>query len=238
MTDVLKAALKESVGTNDFDRLNYLKQQFFKSRQVGVCEAAYRLIPGLHMTYSNVKVIFLATGFPENRTVYFKRISGDDDKELHNENALGNDDLPPDEIVDTEPVDKGNQSNIVKISGRDGTYEITISAHDKYGQRPAELDNICFAQFAMAYESVKGIPKKEIGLMDGFVHTGRGKILRFDTDEGLPKFIRLTNGSYMKLRGKPYVLRLHASHRKQGYEELYAELQLYYPWRNEVEDLA
>ena len=75
MTEVLKAALKDCEGCNDFDRLNYLKKQYFKSRQVNVCEAAYRLIPGLNMKGSNVKTKFVATGFPENRTIYFQKIT-------------------------------------------------------------------------------------------------------------------------------------------------------------------
>ena len=248
MTEVLKTALKESVGTNDFDKLNYLKRQYFKSRQVGVCEAAYRLIPGLHMTYSSSKKIFVATGYPENRTVYYKKIGGDNDKDLEQENHLGENDQGSGNEEEDEPegtqtnaevtdeIDEENESmekmaksNVVTFRHKPGTYEVMVSLHEKYEKRPAELENICFCQFAMAYDSVKALPKKV---------TGRSQIKRFDNGEDLPPIIELSNGTFMKLRTKPYVIKLHASHRKQGYEELYAELQLYYPWRNEVIDLS
>ena len=41
----------------------------------------------------------------------------------------------------------------------------------------------------------------------------------------------------MKLRETAYVLRIHASKKKQGYEEYYAELLLFLPYRNEENDL-
>ena len=42
----------------------------------------------------------------------------------------------------------------------------------------------------------------------------------------------------MKLRETPYILRIHASKKKQGHEEYYAELLLYCPFRNELNDLS
>ena len=61
----------------------------------------------------------------------------------------------------------------------------------------------------------------------------------FGSDVSLPMFITLNNptSTTMKLRNTPKVLRVHKSHKKKGYEELYSELLLFYPWRNEEEDL-
>ena len=114
---------------------------------------------------------------------------------------------------------------------------MSTSPHEKYSMRPKELENICFAQFVQAYDSIKSLPKNQIEQMIGDIHSDTGFIERFDNFEELPLYIRLSNGNFMKLRSKPYVLRLHASHKKKGYEEAYSELQLYLPWRNETIDL-
>ena len=42
----------------------------------------------------------------------------------------------------------------------------------------------------------------------------------------------------MRLRDTPYILRIHSSKKKQGHEEYYAELLLFYPYRNEENDLT
>ena len=41
----------------------------------------------------------------------------------------------------------------------------------------------------------------------------------------------------MKLRTMPRVLRIHKSSKKRGFEEVYSELLLFYPWRNEEIDI-
>jgi hypothetical protein len=41
----------------------------------------------------------------------------------------------------------------------------------------------------------------------------------------------------MRLRGFPSVLRIHSSKKKEGHEQYFSELMLFYPWRNEIEDL-
>ena len=59
----------------------------------------------------------------------------------------------------------------------------------------------------------------------------------FGTDDTLPLFIQLEDGSIMKARSHPSIIRLHASKKKKGYEEPYAELLLFLPWRNEIKEL-
>ena len=60
-----------------------------------------------------------------------------------------------------------------------------------------------------------------------------------DSNFELPKYIILANkdSTTMKLRSSPKVLRIHKSFKKKGYEEAYADLLLFYPWRDEVKDL-
>ena len=48
----------------------------------------------------------------------------------------------------------------------------------------------------------------------------------------LPKYIRLDTGTVYSLRRVPKVLRIHASSKKAGDEEYFAELQLFSSWRS------
>lgn len=41
---------------------------------MGECEALYRIFPELHLSHSNVKCLFVATGFPINRSKFLVRI--------------------------------------------------------------------------------------------------------------------------------------------------------------------
>ena len=284
MTEVLKAAIKASKDcTNDFDRLNYIKLQFFKSRQVSVCEAAYRLIPGLHMKDSNTKAKYVGTGFPQNRSQVFKKVyeskqkvrkgdqknenemadDGDEEmnvyaaeeKEVDNlnkekdgkedegieENKTTEDGNEDDDEIDCDSdneehhhSEKQTDSKIVTIQGREGKFMETSTLHEKYSMRPDELSNVTFAEFVMAYDV--GKLRKDEFLIDG-VYYDTGKIKRFDSENYLPEVIRLKNGTIMRCRSQPYILRIHSSSKKQGHEGPYSELMLYLPWRNEAKDL-
>ena len=47
--------------------------------------------------------------------------------------------------------------------------------------------------------------------------------------------IRLESGTYMALRSKPFILRIHSSKKKEYMEGIYSELLLYFPWNSEKE---
>ena len=46
---LLKEALKEKRGAEKFDLMNHLKKTYFFNTQTCVCDAAYKLIPGLEL---------------------------------------------------------------------------------------------------------------------------------------------------------------------------------------------
>ena len=218
LTKALREALKDKKQCSDLERLNYLKKVYFTHRQVNVCEATYRLINGLNLKGSNVKTKFVQTGFPENRSAFFRKVkpkvegdeSGDEEKE-------------------------GNEAATqVTIPGRDGTFTQAIPIHEKYAERPTVLDKMCLAQFAISYETSKRPKKEELKKDES---EAKQEVAIFGTDIMLPKYIFLQNGSVMKLRTTSSILRIHASSKKKGYEEIFAELQLFYPWRSEYEDL-
>ena len=62
-----------------------LANEFSSHRQVGESEAYYKLFPELHLTQSSVKTVFVATGFPEDRNVFLRKVktkgkTGSDDE--------------------------------------------------------------------------------------------------------------------------------------------------------------
>ena len=63
-----------------------------------------------------------------------------------------------------------------------------------------------------------------------------GNLKRFKTNVAMPKYIILQEtGTYMALKTRPIILRLHASKKKEYLEGIYSELLLYLPWREESE---
>ena len=81
LTKLLITALKEKRGADRFDMLNHLKKVYFTHSQTCVCEAAYRLIPGLDLKGSSVNCLFVTSGFPHKRKTYVRTIEKEDDKE-------------------------------------------------------------------------------------------------------------------------------------------------------------
>ena len=115
---------------------------YFKFKQVSVAEAAYRLIRGLDLKKSNIASIYLATGYPRNRSSFFKPV------------------VSKEESVDTaklngeeQPFDETDESVPVKLEVRQGEFHEVVTIHKKYSQRPKILNDICLAQFATLYTS-------------------------------------------------------------------------------------
>ena len=230
LTQVLQKALKESKHTNDFDRLNYLKKVFFTHRQVCVSEAAYRLISSLSLKGSNVKCKFLPSGFPENRTTFLRRVCEEDE----DDEIIDEDD--DESATEDEPIHPTPRSNIVTISNREGKYCMTQTLHEKYEERPLILKEMCLAQFTSHYEMCAKLPKKIE--MDGNASKDKSDQTIFRTDVRLPLFIKLNDKkeSCMKLRGTPFVLRMHK--KKLSHEQVYSEMLLFLPYMNETAEFS
>ena len=74
MTSFLKQALNSQTGKSVKEKINALKTAYLLNRQVGESESCYRILPGMRLKDSNISTIFIQTGFPENRTEFYKRI--------------------------------------------------------------------------------------------------------------------------------------------------------------------
>ena len=82
-------------------------------------EAVYRFFPGMAMKKSNIGTVFVQTGFPEHRTIFFKKVSDDADIE-----DLG-------EEENEEEFTVSSASKTVKLKDKDGNYKQGHSVHDR-----------------------------------------------------------------------------------------------------------
>ena len=221
LTKELRKALLDCKGCNDWETLNYLKMIYFKHKQVSVAEATYRLLNGLCLKRSNIACIYVATGFPKNRSSFFKPVDPDPNSSNSTDDMEGEKEVTTDE----------NNNDAVSLSGRNKKFKEVDTIHKKYSERPSALDDVCLAQFATSYRSINAVLEdtdwnENVSLKEGIMR-------KFGKTELLPKFIRLTSGGFMVLRIRPVILRIHSSKKKEAHEGIYSELLLFFPWRNE-----
>jgi hypothetical protein len=215
ITEILRQTLKKNKGASQETLLKTLKHAYLTHRQIGMSEAVYRLLPFLHMKDSNTKCIFVPSGFPENRSVFFRHAT-EDEEDCEEEDVNG---------------------NLVEIEGRAGKFLQTLTVHERFSERSDMLEDMCLAQFATLYQPIKTIPKKVV-MTNGVSDVLGNNTLFSDSNMILPKYLELKNkkmGS-MSQRGNPCVLRLHSSKKKEGHEQFYADMCLFLPWRNEEQE--
>ena len=245
LVQVLLENAKRCQSQSALDRMRKIKDTFLTHRQMGEAEVYYRIFPELHLKESNVKTVFLPTGFPGNRTHFMKKIN-EEEAHLYDEDA------------------------IVTIEGKESKYVAKSSVIDKYRRRPDILENMCLMQFVKMYDSVSTVPKNVVwsnGASSGDEglttereniehqmnrHSDYEKIIiRSDNNIDmsieeyrsllLPKYISLADPQpgepkFMRLRTFPLVVRLHKFNQtKERHEYLYSELLQYRAFRNENE---
>ena len=62
---------------------------------------------------------------------------------------------------DDEPKFVDNESGTVNSEGKKGKLKEVATIHQKYSEHPKSMDNVCLAQFATSYHSIKksSLPK-------------------------------------------------------------------------------
>ncbi len=234
MTQFLKDALKSNAKGPISELLKAMKCAFLKARQMGESEAVYIVISGTRLRDSNVKTVFVASGFPENRSFFYRKVDENNPEPIVNENA--------DQQSDDENEDlQFSNGKPCMIEGRQGTYQSSVSVNDRYACRPEVLETMCLAQFATIYTYTQKIPKDVT-----FDPTGKcmrpqdesDKVI-FNSEISLPKYVSLEDAALgnLRLRLYPAVLRFHNSSKKEGHEKQYSELVLFSHWRDEIKEL-
>ena len=241
-TPFMKEALSKNAGKEAKEKLKALREAYLTHRQVGASEAAYRAIPAMKMKDSNISCIFVTTGFPNNRSVFFKKLKDEFDDEFENYLETENEMEQGDEGSDSESEEQSEHQKPpprkkLKIDGRPGLYEESITVHLRYSNRPRALEAMCLAQFATSYVYTSRIPKRII-FDEGCSTEFSNQTIFGSEKEFLPKYISLGGDlGKMRLRAFPAVLRIHSSKKKVGHEKEYAELLLFLSWRDEVKEL-
>ena len=237
LTKLLMDCLKQVKGKQMKEQMKALKLCFVTNRQIGASEAVYRVLPGLHLKDSNISSIFVVTGFPEKRQLFFKpaRNENEDPEEIfENEGDIIVMNEEEEECLE-EKIDQFHTEK-VKIAGRIGEYQQTITIIDRYQRRPKYLEKICLAQFANHYVTTSKIPKSTEFDDNNEYSVNKMTNLKIYDDENiyLPRYIKLRSMTgFMRCRKKPCVLRIHSSKKKEGAEQFYAEIMLFCPWRDE-----
>ena len=128
MTKFLKQTLTANLDKPLSEKLKALKMAYLKNKQMGASEAVYRVLPGMHLKHSNITTIFIQSGFPENRTVHFKRIPEENFDE--DEALIYEEDIEDDGEETVQAQIPGSKT--VKIANKAGNYSQTIPIHDRY----------------------------------------------------------------------------------------------------------
>ena len=133
---VMKAALENCQDESFKQKMNVVKNAFLTGRQAGESEVYYKLLPQLHLSDSNIGVIFLETGFKKNRSKFLRQIQ-------------------------KEEINNSNKDNIIEVEGKEDKYFIEKTSWlDKWYFRPMEhLKNLSYSHFGKRYDPVKAPPK-------------------------------------------------------------------------------
>ena len=225
MTEFLKEALAASYNAPQEEKMKVLKKAYLTHRQVGASEAVIRAVRSMRLKDSNIACKWVSSGFPENRYISFRKVKD----ENHDELDEGQSD-------EEEEVQEEYNPQAVKIKNKKGVFQQSISVHDKYSERPIILEDMCLAQFASCYTNTSKVPKKVEFNSDRSSATSSNQVI-FGTDTQLPHYLKVDEGNYFRLREHPFVIRTHPPKRKEGHEQHFTLMQLFYKWRNETEDL-
>ena len=247
-SEVLKAAMDNCNSKDVKERMKVAANVFLKTRQIGEAEAAYRLIPSLTLTMSNVSCQFVGTGMKEERSTRWRKATAEQQ----------NSGFP-----------------LVELDGHDGLWYELQDFWSKYLRRPEEIEAICFAQFAKMYKScsapkedgdnsdeptediLEDLDNEDLDLdneaLDNEMEPDDEDdfeskfhfIMTFETagkrGTPLPPLIKLDNPSpgesgFMQKRTKPVALRFHKVKKDREPERFMTkELMLYTPLREEID---
>ena len=125
---------KEMINQKMGDQLSRMADVFLTHRRMGEAEAIYRLDPAMHLSDSNIKCVFVPTGWPEERFVFAQKVSND-----------------------ASEINELDDPSIYKIKDREGMYQEAATLLSKYERRGTKdnLDKLCYAQFCKEYDSCR-----------------------------------------------------------------------------------
>ena len=106
-------------------------------------------------------MFFVPSGFPENRSVFYRKVAEGNEEEIKdsiNDNQDDEEDEDP-SAENEEEQDTNGGDNPVEIEGRAGKFVQATTMIDRYEARPDYLKMMCLAQFAISYVYMGKLPK-------------------------------------------------------------------------------
>ena len=100
------------------------------------------------------------------------------------------------ETVDQYFQSQKNEEKFVTVPGRQGTYTLTESIHDKYETRPKGVENLTLSQFATCYTKCNKKPKNTT-FNDLDVSDKKGLIRDHLSNQYLPQHIKMSNNEIL-----------------------------------------
>ena len=196
----------------------------------------YIVLPGMRLKDSNIACTFVTTGFPDNRSAFYKKCSDGPIQEIEDVDSENDEDEDENETSDNKKEVHVSLGLPIQIEGRTGMYTAATTVLERYVARPECLEQMCLAQFATSFTYQAKCPKTVDFDEDGCSKIKSNQQI-FTSNHPLPRHIRLLDGlGLMRLRYYPAVLRFHTSKKKEGYEQYYSEMQLFTHWRNEEKE--
>ena len=185
--------MKRTGNDNLKSKLALVAQTFLTHRQIGECEAFFRILPHLQLKYSNIEAVFVASGFKQNRSKFLMFITENEAKKY---------------------------PNIVKIYRKNGVLIEKPSLFEKYEKMDTQINlplmSLTYLQFSKRFTASNIEPKageteskltsksealKKYKAID-FILTHDFEVL--ENVYLLPKVIRLNN----VMPGEPRFMRL------------------------------
>ena len=124
LVKMIQAVLDKSQVTDNRERMKIVSDVFQRSRQMGEAEAAYKLIPSMVLSNSNVTCQWVSICTPDERSSRYLK-------------------------AQKQHIDAGIP--LIELDGHEGLWYEQKDVWSKYLRRPDALSEICFAQFAKMY---------------------------------------------------------------------------------------
>ena len=220
---LITEALKQDQSPEIKDQMKIVANTFLTNRTMGEAEAIYKLIPDMRLKGSNVTCQWVSLSTPEERCSRFRKA---------NENQLK------------------SGIDAFKLDGHEGLFYETQDFWSKYLRRPADMKDLCYAQFAKMfrtnkredednYESEDYFNEKTTEYFENFNYIMTYENLG-NKGKPLPKTIELRNlfpgePKLMKKRMYPAALRFYKNHSANDPTRfMLSEIMLYVPLTEEV----
>ena len=216
-------ALKQDNSEGLRKKLSLVAHTFLTHRRAGECEIMYKLFPSLHLTYSNIGVTFIPTGFPENMSRMLKEVNENSSEAIDHEGKKY--------VAKENLYDKylNRDDKMLCITYTQFVQRYVLCSDPKIKEYDLEKE---FYSYLGNQEIKKILSQKTEVLEDDFIFE---RLSDNENRKQLPTYIPLKTGRWMKLRSKKVLRFFKIKQTPNPHEYYFTQLQMYTPFMNEEE---